>query len=145
MSDISGFGLSVSLTASITFPSGITVTQFADDADPIDLTSMQIRDKAMGLNGDLLTWSKANAIPFTLNVIPNGDDDNNLAVLFEANRVGRGKKAVQDIISVTVNYPDGSTKTLTPGAITDGMPSNGVASAGRMKTKAYMFAFENIN
>ena len=143
MSDISGYGLSIQVKASVTFPAGVTLTQFADDADPFDLPSLQIKDKAMGLNGDLITWSKANPILLTLNVLPGTDDAKNMDVLFEANRVGKGKKSAGDVITVTGIYPDGSTLSLTNGAITDGMPGTGVASAGRLKTKAYQFAFEN--
>jgi hypothetical protein len=142
--DISGFGLKARLVASVTFPNGVDLTQFADDADPLDAPSLQIRDKAMGLNGDLLTWSKANPLIATLNLVPGGEDDDNLAVLFEANRVGKGKQAARDEITLTLIYPDTTSVTLNNGAITDGMPTNSVASAGRLKTKAYAFAFENL-
>lgn len=145
MNDISAFGLRVQLTASETFPSGISLTQFADDADPFDSPSMQIRDKAMGVNGDLITWSKASPITLTLSMVPNSDDDKNLAVLFDANRVGKGKQGARDVVGVTVVYPDGRTTSFTQGTITDGMPSNSVASSGRMKSKSYAFAFENVN
>lgn len=141
--DISSFGLKINLVASQTFPAGVTITQFADDADPFDLPSLQIRDKAMGLNGDLITWSKANPINISLNVIPGSDDDANLAALFEANRVAKGKSAVRDEITLTGVYPDNSTIILTGGRITDGMPGKGVASSGRMKTRQYQFTFEN--
>lgn len=145
MADISGFGLRARIVASVTFPSGIEVTQFADDADPLDAPSQQVADKAMGLNGDLITWKKANPVIATLNVVPGGDDDKNLAVLLENNRVGRGKQGARDVITMTLVYPDGSTKNLSAGVITDGMPMNGVASAGRLKSKPYAFAFENIS
>lgn len=143
--DISGFGLQIQVVASVTFPSGFTVSQFADDGDPFDLPSIQIADKAMGLNGDLITWSKANPLTVTLNVVPNSDDDKNLGILFDANRVARGKQSARDVITMTGIYPDGSTITLTPGAITDGMPGNAVASSGRLKSKAYIFAFEGVS
>lgn len=143
--DISAFGLRVVVTASETFPSGVTFTQFADDADPLDLPSMQIRDKAMGINGDLITWSKANPINMTLNLVPGSDDDRNAAVLFEANRVGKGKQGARDVIDATVIYPDGTAISVTQGAITDGMPGNSAASSGRLKSKAYAFTFENMN
>lgn len=145
MNDISVFGLRVQVVASETFPSGINITQFADDADPLDSPSMQIRDKAMGVNGDLVSWSKANPVPVTLNVVPNSEDDKNLSVLFEANRVGKGKQGARDVISITVVYPDGATTSFTQGVITDGQPANSATSAGRMKSKAYAFAFENVN
>jgi hypothetical protein len=143
MNDISGFGLQVQIVASNTFPAGITLTQFADDSDPLDVPSLQIADKAMGLNGDLIVWSKANPLAATINVIPDSDDDVNLNILFEANRVGRGKVSAQDVITMTIIYPDGSVKTLTQGKPTDFMPARSVASAGRQKTRPYVFAFEN--
>src|SRR5215216_1560845 len=136
-SDISVFGLRVQLNASETFPSGISITQFADDADPFDTPSMQIRDKAMGVNGDLITWSKATPIGVTLAVVANSEDDDNLSVLFEANRVGKGKQGARDVISLTVVYPDGRTTSFTQGVITDGMPSLSAQSAGRMKSRVY--------
>jgi len=141
--DISGFGTQVQVVASLTFPAGINITQFADDADPFDLPSLQIADKAMGLNGDLITWSKANPIPLTLNVIPEGIDDINLSILLEANRVGRGKLNARDIITITGVLPNGAIINLLQGRITDGMPGTSVASSGRFKTKSYVFTFEN--
>ena len=143
MNDISGFGLKVQMIASVTFPIGIVVTEFADDTDPFDLPSLQIADTAMGLNGDLISWSKANPIKVTLSVIANSISDDLLAILLEANRVGRGKTGARDIITMTGIYPSGSFITLSNGIITNGMPGNGVASAGRLKTKTYEFAFEN--
>jgi hypothetical protein len=141
--DISGFGAQVEVKASATFPSGFTVSQFADDGDPFDIPSIQIADKAMGLNGDMITWSKANPILITISVIPNSEDDINLAILLEANRVGKGKASARDEITISAVYPNEGTLTLSAGAITDGPPGNSVASAGRLKTKAYQFCFEN--
>lgn len=145
MNDISGFGARVQVVASQTFPAGISITQFADDADPFDIPSMQIRDKAMGLNGDLVSWSKANPIPVTLNVIPGSEDDYNLGVLFESNRVGKGKFGARDVVTIIVIYPDGAVAAFTQGTITDGQPANSAQSSGRLKSKAYSFCFENIN
>ena len=143
--DISGFGVEARLIASNTFPNGFSITEFADDADPIDIPSQQIADKAMTLNGDLVTWSTANHIPLTLNIIPGSEDDQNLAILLESNRIGQGKTSARDVLTFTSTTPgvEGRTLTLTNGRITDGMISNGVASGGRFKSKAYIFAFEN--
>lgn len=145
MTDISAFGIRVQIVASVTFPAGINITQFADDGDSLDVPSQQIADKAMGVNGDLITWSKANPIVTTLNVIPNTEDDKNMQVLLEANRAGRGKRPARDVVTMTAIYPDGTSRTWTNGAITDGIPGNALASSGRMKTKPYAFAFENTN
>lgn len=143
--DVSGFGTRVRLVASVTFPAGITITQFADDADGVDVPSQQVADKAMGVNGDMVTWSKANPLTPTLNVIPGSDDDRNLAILLNANRPARGKFPALDEITMTVLYPDGSSTTYVRGKITDGMPGQSLASAGRLKSKSYAFAFEDLS
>lgn len=142
--DISGFGLRVVVQASSTFPSGITLTQFADDADPLDLASLQIADKAMGLNGNMVTWSKANPVPMVVNVVPGTTDDQNMQILLSANRASAGRRPARDIITATVVYPDGRTLRCMRGKITDGPFGNSVASAGRMKSKGYTFAFEDV-
>jgi len=145
MQDISGYGISASVAASNTFPSGFPVTQFADDADPVDAASIQLADKAMGVNGDLIVWSKANPILVVIAVIPGSDDDRNLSVLAEANRTAKGKAPARDVINMVITYPDGSTASLSQGKITDAIPTQAIASAGRMKSKPYGFVFEGMN
>jgi hypothetical protein len=142
--EIGGFGLVITLRASVTYPVGLVVEQYADDADPFDFPDIKIADIAMGLNGDLLTWSKATPLLTNLAVVPESDDDNNLAVLFAANRVGKNKQSARDVITLIGQYPSGYTVALTNGRMTDGSPSNSISSAGRMKSKTYKFAFENI-
>ncbi len=141
--DISGFGIQVRIIALPTFPTGFTVTQFADDADPFDIASQVIAETAMTLNGDLVTWSSATPIPVTLNVIAGSDDDRNLSILYSANRVGIGKIVSRDIITMIGTYPDGRSITLTNGKLVEGMAGNSIASAGRFKSKPYIFQFEN--
>lgn len=143
MEDVSGFGFIMTVVASNTFPAGFQVSQFADDGDPFDVPNLVVKDKAMGLNGDLIVWSKASPINIEIAVIAGSVDDQNLSALHEANRVGRGKISSNDVVTLTGIYPSGNTITLTPGTITEGMPGGSVASAGRLKTKKYSFTFEN--
>ena len=142
--DIGGFGLQVILIASVTYPTGLPLSEFADDADPVDSPSIQIADKAMGLNGTLVRWGKATPNGLVLNVIPGSVDDIALDILFSLNRVGKGKAPVGDVITATVIYPDGTIKTFLEGCCTDYMPATGISSSARMKTKPYAFAFENV-
>lgn len=143
MTDVSGFGLVINIIASNTLPIGATITQFADDSDPLDLASIRIADVAMGLNGDLLTWAKAVPIPAVINVVPGDTNDITLQTLADANRVGQNKIGANDIITMTIVYPDLTTVVLSGGRITDSMFGNSVSSAGRKKTKSYAFAFQN--
>ena len=143
MSNIGGFGLTVLLTASVTYPVGLPLTHFADDADPFDQPDIQIRDKGMGLNGDLITWGKAQPVPISISVIPNSADDIALNILLKANKVGAGSRPVNDVINMVGTYPDGTFVVLTNGALTDGPVASSVASSGRLKSKTYKFVFEN--
>lgn len=143
--DISGYGLRVNVVASKTFPAGINVTQFADDADPLDIPSINIKGKAMGLNGDLITWTIATPTDVSIAVIPGSDDDRNLAIILANNRAGKSKTPVNDLINVTGAFANGDTISLMNGAITDGPPAPSVASAGRRKSNVYKFTFENVS
>lgn len=143
MENISGFGLIVNILASNTFPVGLIIDQFADDTDPFDLPSLKIAETKMGTNGDLIGWSTPNAIVVTLGVIPQSFSDLNLAILLEANRVGRGKISARDVITMIGIYPNGIPIILRNGFMTDGLPGNSVASSARLKSKTYTFAFEN--
>jgi hypothetical protein len=145
MTIISGTGLRVQVIASVTFPNqGIIISQFADDGDPFDVPEMEIASSGMSLNGTRAVWSVANTIDITISVLPNTEEDRNLQILFEANRVGHGKIVANDIITMTGLYNDGSSVTAINGSIMSGMVTNAIASEGRMKTKAYKFNFENI-
>jgi hypothetical protein len=144
MQNISGFGLSISIIASKTFPVGLLLTEYADDTDPFDSPSIQVADKAMGLNGDLIIWSKPSPLNHTLSVIPKSISDINLGFLLNANRVAQGKTGARDVVTMTVNYPDGTFVVLQNGAITDGPVATSVASSARYKSKTYGFTFQNI-
>ena len=142
--DISGANTVVNIVASVTFPTGLPITQFADDADPLDMASIKIADTAMGLNGDLLVWGKAAKLPAVLNVIPGGPDDINLQILADQNRVAQGKTSAGDVITMTIIYPDGSLVTLINGRMTDAMFGKSIASGSfRLKTKSYAFEFQD--
>lgn len=142
--NVSGFGAVVTLVASETFPAGIVISQFANDADPIDFPAVKIGDVAMGLNGDLISWSKAAPLPIVLNVIPGSNDDVNLSILYSNNRVGQGKISTQDVLTLSVVYPDGSTVVLSQGKTTDATFGKSIAAEQRLKTRPYNASFQNI-
>jgi hypothetical protein len=145
MSNISAFGYVITIVASNTFPVGFTVTQGANDGDPVDMPSVKIGDLVLGVNGDPISWNKAVPLPMTVSVIPGGLDDINLTILANANRVAQGKSSAQDIITATVVYPDGTVTTLIQGAITDAPFGRSIASEGRAKTRQFGFMFGNYS
>lgn len=144
MQNISGFALTAVVTASRTFPSGFPVTQFADDADPLDSPDIAIAEAAYGLNGHMVTWSRANGLELVVSVIASGEDDKNLEALAMANRVGLDKSGARDVVGIVFAYPDGSKVTASNGVLTTSPLMSGVASSGRYKTKQYRFRFESV-
>ncbi|WVR18076.1 tail fiber protein [Burkholderia phage Bm1] len=143
MRNVSAFGFEVTLIASVTFPAGIQLSAWADDVDPFDVPSVQIADKNNNVNGEMVHWSKSNPIPLTLNFIPGSPDERNMEILYEANRVAKGKTSARDVIQLTVSYPDGRLISYINGIITDGLPGNAISNQGRQKSKNYNLAFEN--
>ena len=142
--NVSGLGLTVTIQSVPTFPQGFSIDQWPDDADPLTIGDVQVTDTAMGVNGDMITWNKANPIPVELAVIPNTEADKNLGILLKMNRSAKNKVSVQDSITMVITYTDGSTNTLTGGVITQGQPANSISSDSRTKTKTYSFSFANI-
>jgi hypothetical protein len=143
MENISGQGLIVTVQASVTLPVPFPITQFSDDADPIDVEVIEMGAAVMGLNGDLIVWSKAVGLKVTLNIIPGSAGDIALETILRANLVARGKITAKDIITLTEVMPSGRFAIYQQGIMTKGMPSHSVASEGRLKTKPYEFIFES--
>ncbi len=144
MTDVTAFGTIVTLVASTTYPVGFPVMSFADDTDPVDIPSLQIGEGVMGVNGDLITYKKANPIPVTIALIPNTVDQEAMNILLLANRASQGKKYVNDDITMVVTFPNFKVVTLSKGKIIEGIPGASIASSGRVKTFTYKFVFKDI-
>lgn len=141
---VDGVGVEITLSASESFPAGLSLTYFSDDGDSIDIPTVEVASSAMGLNGDLLVWNKSSPLNINLSIIPNTPDDRNLSILTEANRYVRGKRMVRDTISLTISYADGRTLQFGGGRIMSGSIGNGVTSAQRLRTSTYNFTFESL-
>lgn len=142
--DISIFGLTGNLTASSTFPNGMSISAFADDADPLDSPDLEIADMSMGPNGDTITWSRPQLIEIVVNVIPQSQDDINLTALADANRVAKGKSSARDAIGIVWTYPNGMKVTAIDGKMVTGPVVQSGASSGRAKSKRFVFRFGQI-
>lgn len=143
MQDVSASGIKITVVAIPTYPFGITITSFSDDADPLDIPELQNADFKMGLNGDLVLNRHPVPIEINISTIPGTPEAIALMNLFDANRVAKNKVSYQDHITLTVQYPDGTTKVLTNGAIVGGTPMIGVSADGRLKTLVFKFVFES--
>jgi hypothetical protein len=145
MYDISATGFSALIKASKTFPGGFLVSAFADDQDTFDLPVVNAAESAMDINGNLISWSTPEPAQLTISVIAGSPADNNLSILLDANTASKGRRHAGDVITIIGSYPDYSTVTARNGKILSGPRGKSVASAGRIKSNSYVFAFESFD
>lgn len=143
MQNIYGTGTKVTIIAIPTFPAGITITTFPEDQDAVSIDNQDITEVAMGVNGDMVAWGRPTPINITLSVFPDSEDDKNLGILFDMNRIAKNKVSAQDKIIMTISCPGSDSKTFVNGVITGGPAGNSVSGNSRKQTKQYRFSFEN--
>lgn len=141
--DVSALGIKATLVAAPSYPVGFTITQFADDGDSLNVPDMTIMQSGMGVNGDLVVWRTAVPCEVDINVIPGTDDCKNLENLFKLNMVQKNKVASKDVITLTIQHPNGKIDILTNGYIIGGKPVQDYTASGRAKTRTFRFMFEN--
>ena len=142
MNNVSAQGLTLLIKASKTFPAGFQVTVFADDVDPLDIEDLNVAEAAMDMNGNMRTWFTPQPQPLSVVVLPGSEEDENLTVLLEANTPSKGRMPANDEITIVGMYGNGKRVTAREGVILGGSRGLSIASAGRMKSKTYNFAFQ---
>lgn len=143
MQDIGGLGSKVTIVAVPTFPQGFTITEFASDTDPVVIDDVEVTNTEVGVNGDVVSWHRATTIPVGIAVIPNSESDKNLQILVNANRGAKNKVSLNDDITMTIAYADGTLETYTGGKIVSGKIGKSISSDGKMRTGQYNFVFSN--
>ena len=78
-------------------------------------------------------------------MLAGSEEDENLAILFDANTARRGRRPASDVITLVASYGDGSITTARNGRITGGCRGNSVAGVGRLKSKQYTFIFQDFD
>ena len=155
MIDISYAGAKIYLSTR----SGDTVgpiTEFSDEGSPVEISDMDIADGNMNLNGILVTWTKAQAVEFSLSLIPNTPSVKMLATWLAAHSIG-GKGAIPEafidqlqlVIPANINVSGTSGKnslvyTFNNGRMRRGAPATGTSAEGKMNAKTYNFIFESV-
>lgn len=140
MPDVSHAGTVMTMQASVTLANVPTpITYLPDDTDPFQSADITIGDAAMGTNGNIITWSSAAMVEFTVAVIPKSPSHVALATVFNANAIAPGKVPNNDVITFSRVMPDGSTVVIKNAKMTGGSPLMSMASSGRISTVTYTF------
>lgn len=138
-------GMVISLSTTITYPIGVTLTNFTDDIDPVDYEQNKIADTAKEVNGKLVMWSIANPNIVRIGALPGTPEAAILNILYIANKPTPYGFNLTDVVNMTILFPDLQSTTLTNGFLTAGPPGPGVATQQRKKSLVYEFSFEDGN
>lgn len=141
MNNVGTNGLYAYMIASKTMPVGFKISQFADDADSIQIHEAQTGTAVLDLNGRIVSYASAVPLTVSLAVIANSAEDQILAVLYNANRAAVTSKLAHDSISVVISFPNGGIRTFVKGRIISGVASSSATAEGRMPGNIYTFAF----
>lgn len=141
--DVSAMGIKATVIAVPSYPAGFTITRFADDGDSINVPDMTIMQSGMGVNGDLVVWRTAVPCEIEMNLIPGTDECNNMENLFKLNMTQKNKISSKDLITLSIEHPDGKIDLLTNGYIVAGKPVQDYSANGRAKTRTFRLVFEN--
>ena len=141
--DISAMGIKATILAVPSYPVGITLTQFADDGDSLNIPDMTIMQSGMGVNGDMVVWRTAVPCEVDINLIPGTDECLAMENLFKLNMTQKNKVSSKDVLTMTINHPNGKIDILTNGYIIGGKPVQDYSSNGRAKTRTFRLVFEN--
>lgn len=141
--DISAMGIKATLIADKSYPLGITMTEFADDGDSLNVGDMNIMSYAMGVNGTMVVWRTAQPCPIDVNLIPGTEECRAMENLFKLNMTQKNKVSVADVLTLMIEHPDGKVDMLTKGYIVGGKPVQDYSSNGRAKSRQFRMVFEN--
>lgn len=141
MEQVGGFGTTVSILAMKTFPTGFTLKKFADDVAPIEFGETQIADHEFLVDGGLFPFETSSAVSVKIGVIPGTEDDENLSILFNANKSIFRVGGLPDLMVMTINYPNQAPIILNSGYMRTGRAGTTIAETGRGKGKIYEFVF----
>lgn len=137
-------GLLIILTVPVLFPTGLELTEFANDADPLDFGEIQIGASAMNINGLKASWSTPAVVPMSISLTPGTEDDINMSLLFDTNRIGINKIITGADITAVVYYPDGISRRCTGGSVASYTPARSSTESGFFKSRTYSFEFESV-
>ena len=132
----------VGSTVSISTPFGDTViTDFMDDANPIEFQDVEVSTVGVNCNGCMVRNAKPNAIMASVTVIPGSENDKTLYNIWRRYRVqGTYEAGWEQGCSLTVTTRVRTDK-YTLGTMVSGPAGMSSNAEGKMQGRTYTFAF----
>jgi hypothetical protein len=141
MIDISSFGSSVAIISTQSFPMGFSLTQFADDEDPLTVEEVEVSGYEKLYDGNIFIFDKTSPILMSVAVMPNTDDDINMKILMQMRKSSPQLLPLPDTVSAVITYGDGGRVILSNGGVLTGSLADSLSKDGRKKGNLYHFVF----
>jgi len=139
----------VSFAGSTIVIDGVTIKDFIDDANPIDLQDTEVANIEWSCNGRMIRTIKPSAVIMSVTVIPNSPSDKELRTIWKRVFANGGFVSIADAnkslsASIVVDNPIGGTFQFSGGTCLSGAAAVTANGQGKMGGNTYTFAFENV-
>lgn len=138
----------VSFAGSIIVIGGARITEFMDDANPLDIQDVDTCNIEWSCNGRMIRTVKPSSIMMSVTVIPGTASDNALKTIWKKNFCNGGSISLSEAnhslsCSITTGK-GGASYTFTGGTIVSGAAALTSNGQGKMGGNTYTFAFEEV-
>lgn len=146
--DVSFAGATITLSGGMGMPGKIT--DFMDDANPVEFPDVEVTGAGANLNGNMIRYAKPNLVMMSITVIPFSEDDNALYNAWARYRVQNGnqgtawEQGITCIIDTSQSARAGS-RTLSNGTMISGPGGPASTAEGKMQGRTYTFAFQAVS
>ena len=142
----------VSFAGSKITVAGITISNFMDDANPVEFPDVDVSGYGVNCNGVMIRWAKPNAVIMSVTVIPGSDEDAKLYRLWAKYRVQDGSYSDQWSVPLTASISIGNQQmtgkrnySFAGGTMLSGPGGPTAHGDGKMNGRTYTFAFAKVN
>jgi hypothetical protein len=141
MQNLSAFGTGITVVALSTFPVGFSLSEFADDSDPLVIDDVEPVGSENLVDGSIFFFDKAAPVKVVVSLIAGSQDDLNCKILLQARKGSSSIINIPDITSLVINYPSTGLVAFSEGSIVSGPLGDSIQQSGRFKGNKYTFMF----
>lgn len=139
----------LSFAGSVITIGGANITDFIDDANPIDIQDTENTNIEWSCNGRMIRTIKPSAIIMSVTVMPNSPSDNALRTIWKKSFINGGSVNLRDAnkslsATITTGNPKGGSFQFSGGTCLSGAAAITANGQGKMGGNTYTFAFENV-
>lgn len=123
------------------------VTDFMDDANPIEVQEVEVSGAGANLNGNMIRYAKPNLVMLSVTVIPLSPSDMALREGIKKFRVQGGQnrhREWEQAVTCTIAVQD-KAFVFTNGTPISGHLAPSSTAEGKMQGRTYTFAFVSVS